>query len=150
MQGPYADHLLDASDVCSNCLRLIRLERVDPTKGGLARELDSHLERHPTRTSIEFAPHEIPHQSEGTFCTCGVEDVNHRLWDPDDVGEERFRKLVKRAAQTLGEKDVTRRRKTFVAYALQAFRHGDNADEALAAGLEAAIATAASQQEARV
>jgi len=142
MQGPYADHLVDASDVCSNCLRLVRLERVDPARGGLTADLDSHLERHPRRTSVEFGPHEIPSRSKGVFCSCGVEGVHERLWNPDDVGEGRFRELLKRAIATLEEKDVTLRRKRAIGHALQAYRHGDDVDEALAAGIEAGIVAA--------
>ena len=142
MSGSYQEHILDASDVCSNCLRLVRLERVDPARGGLTAELDSHLERHPRRTSVEFGPHEIPSKSKGVFCECGVEGVHERLWDADGVGEERFRELLKRAIATLEEKDVTIRRKRAIGHALQAYRHGDDVDEALAAGIEAGIVAA--------
>ena len=142
MEGPYADHLLDASDVCSNCLALTRQERVDPVRGSLTRELDASLERDPRRTSVEFGPHEIPSRSKGVFCECGVEGVHERLWNPDDVGEGRFRELLKRAIATLEEKDVTIRRKRAIGHALQAYRHGDDVDEALAAGIEAGIVAA--------
>ena len=147
MDGPYADHLLDAADVCSNCFRRVRLERVDQVRGGLTRQLDSHLERHPRRTSIEFAPHEIPARSKGVFCECGVEGAFERLWDPTAVDEERFKSLVKAAIRTLAEKDVTIKRKETVMYALSHWREHNDADKALAAALDAGIVAAAASDK---
>lgn len=149
MQGPYADHILDASDVCSNCLRVNRLERVDPVRGGLSRELDSHLERHPRRTTIEFGPHECPPQSKGVFCECGVEGAYERLWDPTDVDEERFKALLKRALRTLEERGVTIKRKETVVYALSHWREYGDVDQALATALEAGLVAAAAGQKAK-
>lgn len=142
MQGPYGDHILDASDVCSNCFRLVRQERVDPVRVGLTRELDSHLERDPRRTTIGYGPHECPPRSKGVFCECGVEGSFERLWDPTAVDEDRFKQLVKVALRTLEEKDVRIKRKETVMYAISHWREHGDVDRALATALEAGVVAA--------
>lgn len=143
MHGPYADHILDASDVCSNCFSKNRLERVDPVRGTIHRELDSHLERDPQRTEIGYGPSEAMSDSKGVFCTCGVEGPFERFWDPTEVSEERFRDLVKNAIRTLEEKDVEIRRKETIMYALSHWHEHDDVDQALATALDAGIVAAA-------
>lgn len=154
MQGPYADHILDASDVCSNCFCKTRVERVDPVRGGITRELDSHYARDPLRTEIGYGPSEAMSESKGVFCNCGVEGSFERLWDPDAVDEDHFKRLVKTAITTLERKDVTLRRKETVIYALSAWRDKGDVDKALSSALEAGIVTAAAagdrDHEARV
>jgi len=138
----YEDHILDSKDVCSNCFEIIRVDRVDPVRGGMTRELDSHLERDRRRTSVEYAPHEIPSRSKGVFCNCGCEGAHERLWDPTDVDREQFRTLLKSALQTLEHKDVTLRRKETAMYALSHFDDHGDVDKALSAALEAGIVAA--------
>ncbi|ELZ05576.1 hypothetical protein [Natrialba aegyptia] len=143
MDGPYAQHLLDASDVCSNCLRKNRVERIDPVRGGLVTELDSHLSRDETRTSVGYGPADCVSEQKGVFCECGVEGAFERLWDPTAVAEDEFKTLVKAALATLAEKDVTVRRKETVMYALSHYRDHGNVDRALASALDAGIVAAA-------
>jgi len=140
MQGPYADHILDAKDVCSNCLRQNRVERIDPVMGsGLGHELDSHYSRDRRQTVIGFGPAEAVADSKGVFCECGVEGSYERIWDPEEVGEDRFRDLLVAAVATLERKDVSIRRRTALRTALQHFQaHGD-VDRALSIGAEAAV-----------
>lgn len=161
MHGPYADHLLDASDVCSNCLRKTRLERVDPVRGGITRELDSHLERDDRRTEIGYGPADRVSEQKGVFCTCGVEGSFERVWR-DEIGPQQFRRLLKNTMRTLAEKGVSYRRKTMAGTALQEFRNRVDArgtlfpfleagtvDDILSNALGAAIATATATDDRR-
>ena len=150
MNGPYAAHILDASDVCSNCLRLVKHERVDPIRGGLSRQLDAHLERDRRRTSVDYGPHECPPRSKGVFCHCGCEGAHERLWDPTDVDEQRFKALLKAALRTLEEKDVTLRRKETAMYALSHFDDHGDVDKALSVALEAGIVAAVASRGERL
>ena len=146
MQGPYAEYLLDASDVCQNCFRQTRLEReqthTSTGRSDVSVEL-SPSTRHPLQTTIEYAPHRLPAQSKGTFCACGVEGCYERLWTPTDIERERFKDLVKAALRTLDAKGVTLRRKETAMYCLSHFEEHGDADRALANGLDAGIVAAA-------
>ena len=142
MRGPYADHLLDAADVCSNCLAKNRHERIDPIRG-LGDELDSHYERDEHRTEIGYGPADVVSEQKGVFCQCGVEGSHERIWDPDDVDREKFKELVKAALRTLAEKDVTIRRRETVRYALSHFDDHVDVDQALANAIDAGIVAAA-------
>ena len=144
MQGPYADYILDARDVCSNCFRKNRVARVDPVRGGLGRdELDSHYERDRRETTVEYAPHDIPHRSKGVFCACGVEGSHERLWDPTDVERAQFKRLLQNSIRALERKEVSIKRKEAAMYALSHFDEHDDVDRALATGLELGIVAAA-------
>jgi len=151
MTTPYHDHILDARDVCANCHRLIRVERLDPVRGGLNTELDSHYSRHKRTTTVEYAPAESASESKGVFCECGVEDsrVRDRLWSPGNISRERFRDLLTATAGTLTHKDVTISRERFASVALAAYDAGRDADDALETALDAALAVAASTDTAR-
>lgn len=145
---PYQDHVLGAPDVCSNCLQLIRQERVSairrddrtPTSGAWT----TTYERIPRRTSVEYpGVGREPTQSQAVFCECGVESARERIWDSVDVDRERFRELLKNVLRTLDEKGVTLKRKETAAYALQAFDDGAGPDAALAEAIDAGIVAAA-------
>ena len=43
MNDAYEEHLFDASDVCRNCLRRIRVERVDPVRSGMGVEYEATM-----------------------------------------------------------------------------------------------------------
>lgn len=139
---PYEDHYLGARDVCSNCLSLIRVERVDPMRGGITQQLDSHLARRRRSTTVEYAPADAASESKGVFCNCGVESARERIWSADDVTEDRFRTLVKNLVRTADNKAITIKRKETIAYALQKFKDGHDADESLATALDAGIVAA--------
>lgn len=146
MQGPYADHLLDARDVCSNCLRKNRVERVDPvmSRNGLRHELDSHYSRDRRRTSIEYHDGgDEPTKAKGVFCECGVEGSHDRLWNPEDVDRESFKTLLTAAVATLEEKGVSIKRRETLMYALGHFDEVGDVDKALATALDAGIVAAA-------
>lgn len=145
MQGPYADHLLDASDVCSNCLRKNRVERVDPVMGsGLGHELDSHYSRHKRRTTVDYHDGgDEPTQAKGVFCECGVEGSYERVWDPTGVDRDRFKELLKAAVITLDEKGVSLNRKETLRYALVHFDDHGDVDKALATAIDCGIMAAA-------
>ena len=142
---PYQEHILDAPDVCSNCLRKNRQDRVDPVRGGLGRELDSHYERDPRRTTVEFAPHEIPARSKGVFCRCGVEGPHDRVWHPDDVDREQFKDLLVASVATLEQKGVGIDRRETLAQALHAFDQGADVDHALYHAINYGLAVSVSK-----
>jgi len=150
MDGPYADHILDARDVCNNCFRHVRVERVDPVmaRDGLRHALDAHYSRKRKTTTREYHDSDpaVTH-AETTFCHCGVEGTFERLWSPTDISRDRFKILLKRAVRTLEHKGIqlSRERKhETVAYALQAFDHDGDADQAIAQGVEMGIVAQAS------
>ena len=144
MQGPYAEYILDSPEVCSNCYRRVRVERVDPTRNGFGDDFDSHYERRRRETSVEYpGVGSNPTNAKGVFCSCGVEGSFERLWNPTDLDRERFRELVKAAIRSVEAKGVDLRRKETAAYALSHFDDHGDADRALATALDAGIVAAA-------
>jgi hypothetical protein len=147
----YHEHLLDASDVCNSCHRVIRVERQDPTRGGLTREFESHYERHRDHTEIGYGPARSVSDEKGVFCDrCGTESPYDRIWDDaeEDVDDERFRELVQATIRTLEFKGVTLDRTIFAERALQTRRDGDHVDDCLGEATEAAIIAAITQADA--
>ena len=159
MNDAYQEHLLNATDVCSNCLRIIRIERVDPARSGMIREYESHYERNPRTTEIAYGPADSVTNVKGTFCDrCGTEspDADDRVWTSerteggtliDTVDDERFETLVKQAIATLDYKDVSIQPRDFAAHALQHRKDDATVDEALGAATEAAIVASARDEE---
>lgn len=141
----FRERVLQARDVCRNCFSLVRVERIDPTRGGVAREFESHYERHRQTTTVDYAPAERVSEQKGVFCECGVEEPRTRVWSEEDVDDERFRELVQSMLRTLEAKDITVARETAAAHALQARRGGADVDEALATGLVAGVSVAVAQ-----
>ena len=136
----YQEHILNATDVCSNCLRVIRVERVDPTRDGMIREYESHYERHPNNTEIAYGPADSASDVKGVFCDrCGTEGAHDRIWESEDVDDARFEELVKQAIATLDYKGVSIQPRDFAAHALQQRKDDATVDEALGAATEAAI-----------
>jgi hypothetical protein len=149
MSEAYQEHILNASDVCANCLRVIRVERVDPTREGLTREYESHFERHPRNTEIAYGPADSVSDVKGVFCDrCGTEGAHERIWESADVDDARFEELVKQAIATLKYKGVTLQPQDFAAHALQQRENDATVDEALGAATEAAIVASAARDDA--
>jgi hypothetical protein len=153
MEGPYADHFLDARDVCNNCFRHVRVERVDPVmaRDGLRHALDAHYSRKRKTTTREYHDSDpnVTH-AEATFCHCGVEGTFERLWSPTDISRDRFKTLLKRALRTLEQKGIQlsrERKRETLAYALQTFDRDGDADQAIAQGIEMGIVAQASADE---
>ena len=167
-QPAYHEHLLDASDVCNSCHRVIRVERQDPTRGGLTREYETHHERHRDHTVVDYGPADTVGEQQGTFCSrCGTESPWDRYWDDhrtnthevatalgwlDDVDEpavtpcqvrevsmQKFRELLKATIRTLEAKDITIDRETLAQEALRHRRDGEHVDDCLGEATEAAI-----------
>jgi len=141
MQGPYADHILDARDVCSNCFRKNRVERVDPVMGsGLGHELDSNYSRDRRETTVEYHDGgDEPPKSKGVFCNCGVEGSFERLWSPTTASRERFKTLLKNAVVSLERKEVSIKRKETLRYGLTHYADHGDVDKALATAIEMGI-----------
>ena len=173
----YHEHLLDASDVCNSCHRVIRVERQDPTRGGLTREYETHQERHRDHTVVDYGPADTVGEQQGTFCDrCGTESPWDRYWDDhrtdshevatalgwlDDVDEPavtacqerevsmpKFRELLKATIRTLESKGVTIDRTTLAREALRRRRDGEHVDDCLGEATEAAIRRAISTKDA--
>jgi hypothetical protein len=147
MTDAYAEHVLEAADVCNNCLRLIRVERVDPVRSGVAREFEATYERERRHTSVEYAPAESVSDEKGVFCACGVEGARDRIWSDDDLSRDRFKGLVQHLLRTLNRKDVSVKPRETAAYALQAFDDDTPPDHALAQAVDAGIVAAAAQTD---
>lgn len=139
MNGPYADHILDASDVCSNCFRTVRVERLDPTRNGFAGELESHFERRKQNTIIGYGPAESVTDIKGVFCECGVEGAHERLWDPTGLDEAELKELIKNAIRTLRRKEVALKPKETAAYILHVWSETDDVDRAMSKGVEMGV-----------
>jgi hypothetical protein len=149
MTDAYQDHILEAADVCSNCLRLIRVERIDPVRNGMGGEYEATFERERRHTSVEYGPADSVSDEKGVFCHCGVEGARDRIWSGDDLARERFKTLTKHCLQTLARKDVTVKDRETAAYALQAFDDGAAPDQALARAVDAGLVAAAAQDNAQ-
>jgi hypothetical protein len=176
-QPAYHEHVLDASDVCMSCHRIVRVERQDPTRGGLTREYETHHERHRDHTVVDYGPADTVGEQQGTFCSkCGTESPWDRYWDDhrtgayelatalgwlDDADEPtttpcqeravspaKFRELVKATIRTLDEKGVTLHRKTLAREALRRRRDGAHVDDCLGEATEAAIRRAVTRDAA--
>ena len=157
MNEAYAEHIYNALDVCRNCLRPIRIERVDPTRDGMIREYESHYERHPRNTEIAYGPADSVSNVKGVFCgRCGTESPDDRVWTSeraddgtrtDTVDDVQFERLVKQAYATLKHKGVTLQAQDFIAHALQQRKDGATVDEALSKATEAAIVASAARSD---
>ena len=153
MHEAYQEHVLNASDTCSNCLRIIRVERVDPMRSekdseGRIESVVTMLERHPNNTEIAYGPCDSVSNAKGVFCDrCGTEGAHDRIWESEDVDDERFGELVKQAIATLKYKGVSIQPRDFAAHALQKRRDEAAVDEALGAATEAAIVASAARTE---
>jgi len=150
MNGPYAEHLLDARDVCSNCFRVVRIERVDPvmSTSDFRHDLDSHYSRRKRTTTREYHDSDPrPTQCKTTFCACGVEGTSERLWDPTALSRARFKTLLTSGLKTLESKGIVfdrpRKRET-IAYALQSFDDSGDADRAFSEAIEMGLVAQAS------
>lgn len=145
MGSPYHDHLLGAADVCNNCFSLIREERVDPTRSGLGRDYETSLTRREETTEIGYGPADVPHESKGVFCECGVESARDRVWDYTEPDDARFKELLQNAIRTLERKDVTFDRQNVAVSAIAAWKAGYNVDGAIEYGLNAGLARAVTE-----
>jgi hypothetical protein len=142
----YHEKILQSGDVCNSCLRIIKRERLEPTRNGLDEELESVFERDPRTTEIAYGPARSASNVKGCFCDrCGTESAYDRIWDdePDDrLSERRVRELVKAAIRTLEVKGVDIHRPTLARHALQRRDDGEHVDEAIGRAVEAAIVAA--------
>jgi len=141
MSGPYHDHIVGAPDVCNNCFQLIRVERIDPYRSNDI-EAGTRLSGREEVTEIAYGPAELPPESKGVFCECGVESARDRIWGYAELGEGRFKELLQNCLGTLDRKDVTVDNKRMAEVALAAWRAGHNVDSALQQGLDAGLARA--------
>jgi len=147
----YQEHVRNAVDVCSNCMRTVRVERVDPTRSGLNREYESYYARDEITTEIGYAPARSVTDQKGVFCThCGTEHHDDRIWDDVDfadpelpLDEDRFRELAKNAMRSLEAKGVSIDRHAFATAALSAWDDHRPVDECLGDATEHAIVVAA-------
>jgi hypothetical protein len=150
MHGPYADHILDARDVCNNCFRRTRVERVDPvmSRAGLRHELDAHYARDKRETVLDWHDGgDRPTEAKGVWCNCGVEGTFDRIWEPDGVYRARFKDLLTTVVATVEQKGVTVKRRETLRYALSHFDEHEDVDKALATALDAGIVAAAAADD---
>ena len=154
MHDAYQEHLLNASDVCQNCLRRVRVERVDPVRTGMGVEYETHMTRHDRHTEIDWGPAESVTEQQGTFCThCGTETAFDRLWGDVDFADpelpadaEKFRELCKNAMRALEAKGVSIDRHAFATAALANYDEHRPIDECLGYATEHAIVVGAMHQ----
>lgn len=146
----YHEHLLDAADVCNSCHRVIRVERIEPTREGLSREFESVYERRRETTEIGYGPARSASNMKGVFCDrCGTESPYDRIWDDAEatISDERFRELIQTTIRTLEFKGATLSREDFACHALQHRIDGDHVDDCLGGATETAITVAISRTD---
>jgi len=156
MSEVYDEHVLEAPDVCQSCFRRIRVERIEPTRSGVAREFESTYGRRRRTTEIDYGPAEDVADHKGVFCTrCGTESAFARTWEQADVHDpaagfdrDRFKSLATNCLESLLEKGVSLNRKTFVAVALSELDDGATVDEALGRATDHALAVDGRDREA--
>ena len=173
-QPSYHEHLLDASDVCLGCLRVVRVERLNPHRRGNKRTFETHHTPHPTRTVEDYGPALDITDERGDFCDrCGTEDAFDRPWDdhrrseyrtaaalgwlfdcddkpdchPRELSRERFHELIQNTIETLEEKGVSINRQKFAEEALRAREQNSHADDCLGEATEAAITAAITRDD---
>ena len=148
----YHEHILGAADVCSNCMRTVRVERIDPTRNGLNTDYESYYARHERHTVIGYGPARSVTDQKGVFCShCGTEHHDERLIDDIDihdpavtaVGYEWFKELAKNCMATLEAKGVGIDRHAFATTALARYDAGHGIDHCLGEATEHAIVSAA-------
>jgi hypothetical protein len=135
----YDDRVLGAPDVCNNCFQLVRVERVDPTRGGITRKMEAHYERVRKNTVVDYGPADTVSGQKGVFCDCGVEGSRERIWSDADVDRERIKAFIQALATTLRRKGLSPNVSVLAGYAIQAHKDGLTTDAALRAGVSAAL-----------
>lgn len=127
----FQSDLLNNGDVCSNCfgVRLVAPEPAQPT----ARS------RNPQTTSVEHVPGDRPPHDVELFCECGVPDANTRIWDIEDVDDERFKSLLVQAIRTAEHRGHDLDRRKTISVAVERWRHDWSVNRALDAGFEAGV-----------
>ena len=152
MHPAYQEHVLNAVDVCQNCLRIVREERHthEPRRSDVSVQ-ESQWSRRRDTTDVAFGPGETITDHKGVFCECGVEGSFVRVWGDRDVDREQFRELLKRLLRSLDHKGVSVDRKATAAHALDAldrtgeyrhYRPDGMIDEALSEGVRYGLARA--------
>ena len=120
--------------------------------------VESHYAHRRDTVSAGYTPDGNPTNARHYFCECGTGSSFERHWDDVDVAEDRFTEFLRALAKTLLRTGVSVTPQTMVSQAFAAFRRrsrdghaavlygtgGPTVDEALAAGLTAGLATAAS------
>jgi hypothetical protein len=148
----YQERVLNAPDVCSNCLRRTRVERQQRPDLGRSdvSVRESEWSRNRQETTVEYAPAETASESKGVFCQCGVEGSYERVWADRDVDRDHFKQLVQRLIATIRAKGIALDAEALAATALAHYddRHhapvgplpeSPTIDECLARGLAAGI-----------
>lgn len=155
MPDIYQEHLLEAPDVCRNCLAVRLVEQPHAQPGGLSTETTSKYTRCKQTTELDHHPSDPPTNDRHLFCECGVPNARDRIWTA--IGYARFRELLKQTSRTLEHKHIDHRRKTLFEVALQDFQRdtvlpivdAERADAILASAAESALAVAPQSQRVR-
>ncbi|WP_049979377.1 hypothetical protein [Halolamina rubra] len=124
----YQEHVLNAPDVCSNCFRLVRVERERPASG--FRPAETFYARNQATTSVEHAPADTVSESEAVFCACGAESAFDRIWSWRDVNRERFHELLKHLLRSAERKGLSIARQPAAAHALASHEQRHERDDA--------------------
>jgi len=115
----YHEQLVGAPDICSNCLRVRLVERVEVRSRGLTAVPEATYTRRRRTTSLGHHPSDEPTQDTHLFCDCGVPNARARTWTDSDIDRERFKTLLRRAIRSAEHKGVTLDRERTIKMALQ-------------------------------
>jgi hypothetical protein len=142
----YDEHVRADPEVCNNCFRQIRVERVDPGRRTLAAsEPCSYYSRHQRNTDIDYVRSENVKNSKQVFCDCGSDSHRHRVWDDSDdrcFRMTRVKQYIRHLTTTLDAKGIDYDTETFVKLSLQYYRDDHDLDHAFGEALETAIQVA--------
>lgn len=139
LPSEYQEYVLNAPDVCNNCLATVREERdsltptshynqaaldsldiVDrPGDASLVRE--SYFGRDPRATTVDYFPAETAGDCKQVFCTCGVASAFDRYRSWRDIDRERFKTLIQNLIRSAERKGMTIARHPTAAHALAAY-----------------------------
>lgn len=146
----FQEEVLNAGDVCSNCFRLVRVERPederessDPRSATSVQR--SRYQRQDRNTVIAHGPAERASASIGTFCECGCESAYHRIRRDDACPvRDRFHDLAANALRALEAKGIHPSRREFSLGAWGEYLSSGDVDAAISAGIRRGLARASS------
>lgn len=133
---------LSSSDVCSNCFKERRVEVAVPRRKWDDLDTVPTESRPAEHTTSEWVPGPPVSKAELRFCSCGAHGAYTRIWDDDDVDDDRFAELLKAAIMTALAKDYELTRpevEEIASTARRRRRRGDSVNDALAAGFDSVV-----------
>jgi hypothetical protein len=129
--------LLNSSDVCSNCFRQRRVDVIGERRQWDDLDAEPIESRPADHTTVDYVPGPVVSDARHRFCSCGAHGGFTRIWEDDEIGPQRFSKLLKASINTALAQDVEITRsevEELVSTARHHRKNGDSVNDALSAG----------------